>query len=118
MSNLVYAVTFICCVVLFVCPVRDVLADADAGSLFKSHCAVCHGKDGRGTDLGKQLAAMAEGVEFPDFTSAEWQAKKTDERMIEQIKNGSPDRMFPFKDKLNEEEIKSLVVYVRGFPSR
>ncbi|MFQ5863443.1 MAG: c-type cytochrome [Candidatus Brocadiales bacterium] len=93
-------------------------AEVDAASLFKTHCIPCHGEDGRGTDLGKQLAAMAEGVEFPDFTDAEWQARKTDERMIEQIKNGSPDRMFSFKDKLSEEEIRALVAYVRGFPSR
>ncbi|MFQ5956334.1 MAG: c-type cytochrome [Candidatus Brocadiales bacterium] len=95
-----------------------VKAEIDAASLFKTHCIPCHGEDGKGTDLGKQLAAMAEGVEFPDFTNAEWQSRKTDERMIEQIKNGSPDRMFPFKDKLSEEEIKALVAYVRGFPSR
>ncbi|MGR3296278.1 MAG: c-type cytochrome [Candidatus Bathyanammoxibius sp.] len=118
MSNMIFTVTFICCVILFVCPVRNAVAEVDAASMFKQHCTPCHGEDGRGTDLGKQLAAMAEGIEFPDFTSADWQAKKTDERMIEQIKNGSPDRMFPFKDKLSEEEINVLVVYVRGFPSR
>ncbi len=111
-------VFILCGVGIFLYAPTNIRAEIDAASLFKTHCIPCHGEDGKGTDLGKQLAAMAEGIEFPDFTNPEWQAKKTDERMIDQIKNGSPDRMFPFKDKLSEEEIKALVAYVRGFPSR
>ncbi|HCN18902.1 MAG: hypothetical protein A3C38_06245 [Planctomycetes bacterium RIFCSPHIGHO2_02_FULL_50_42] len=118
MRDILPAVMLICCTAIFLHPIPYVKAGVDAGFLYKTHCVPCHGADGKGTDLGKQLAAMAEGVEFPDFTSAEWQAKKTDERMIEQMKNGSPNRMFSFKDKLSEEEIKALVAYVRGFPSR
>ncbi len=112
------AIMFACCAALFLHPTLSVKAAIDGEPLFKTHCVVCHGEDGKGTDLGKGLAEMAEGVEFPDFTSAEWQSRKTDERMIEQIKNGSPGRMFSFNEKLSEEEIKAVVVYVRGFPSR
>lgn len=118
MRGFLPVILFTCCAVLFLHPAPDVRAEVDAGSLYKAHCIPCHGEDGKGADLGKQLAAMAEGVELPDFTNPEWQAKKTDERMIEQIKNGSPGRMFSFKDKLSEDEIKAIVVYVRGFPSR
>lgn len=118
MRDILLAIMLIFCVAIFLRTTQYAKAEVDAAFLYKTHCVPCHGEDGKGTDLGKQLAAMAEGVEFPDFTNAEWQAKKTDERMIEQIKNGSPNRMFSFKDKLSEEEIKALVAYVRGFPSR
>ncbi len=118
MRVLMPTIMFACCAALFLYLALWVQAAIDGEPLFKTHCIVCHGEDGKGTDLGKGLAEMAEGVEFPDFTSAEWQSRKTDERMIEQIKNGSPAGMLSFKDKLSEEEIEAVVVYVRGFPSR
>ncbi|MCQ4575069.1 MAG: cytochrome c [Candidatus Brocadiales bacterium] len=120
MKDILTAVTSIlCCIVMFLCPAMVVVgAEIDAKALYKEHCTPCHGVDGRGTDLGKGLAAMAEGIEFPDFNDPEWQKRTTDERMIEQITNGSPGRMFSFKEKMNGEEMKAVVVYVRGFPSR
>lgn len=118
MRHVLATITFACCVFMPLFLTMEVKAGSGGADLFKTHCVPCHGQDGKGTDLGKQLAAMAEGVEFPDFTSVEWQEKETDERMTEQIKNGSPGRMFSFKDKMNEEEIKAVIVYVRGFPSR
>lgn len=118
MRSVLPAIAIACVAVICLYAPRCTKAEIDAAFLFKTHCIPCHGEDGRGTDLGKQLAAMAEGIELPDFTNAEWQSGKTDERMIGQIKEGSPGRMFSFKDKLSEEEIKALVAYVRGFPSR
>ncbi len=83
--------------------------EIDAQELFKKHCVVCHGDDGKGkTDLGEGLGAR-------DFTEKEFQDSITDEGIIEQINNGSEDTMFPFKDKLTEEEIEALVPVVRAF---
>ena len=85
-----------------------VKADIDAKKLFMTHCKTCHGEDGHPTDLGQGLGAR-------EFANAEWQAKTTDEQIIKQINNGTPEKMMPFKDKLTQEEIKALVSVVRSF---
>ncbi len=79
-----------------------------AKELYMTHCKTCHGPDGKPTDLGI-------GLEARDLTDPDWQAKVTDEQLINQITNGTPDKMFPFKDKLSQEEIKSLVPVIRSF---
>ncbi len=82
--------------------------DMNAKELYMTHCKTCHGVDGKPTDLGI-------GLEARDFTDPNWQAKVTDEQIIKQITNGTPDKMFPFKDKLSQEEIKALVPIIRSF---
>ncbi len=83
--------------------------EIDAQELFKKHCVVCHGEDGKGkTDLGEGLGAR-------DFTNKEFQDSITDEKIIEQITNGTPEKMFPFKEKLTPEEMKALVPVIRAF---
>ncbi|ODS31125.1 MAG: putative cytochrome [Candidatus Scalindua rubra] len=90
-------------------PEQSRAGEIDAKTLFKKHCKICHGEDGKGkTDLGEGLGAR-------DFTNKEFQDSTTDEEIIEQITNGTPEKMFPFKDKLTPEEIKSLVTVVRAF---
>ena len=76
--------------------VPETFADEiDAQELYKKHCVLCHGEDGKGkTDLGEGLGAR-------DFTGKEFQDSITDEKILEQIENGTPKkRCFPFKDKL------------------
>ncbi len=81
----------------------------DAQGLFKKHCVICHGEDGKGkTDLGEGLGAR-------DFTDKKFQDSITDEKIIEQITNGTPEKMFPFKDKLTPEEMKALIPVIRAF---
>lgn len=88
---------------------KIVADEIDAQDLFKRHCVICHGEDGKGkTDLGEGLGAR-------DFTDKEFQDSITDEKIIEQITNGTPEKMFPFKDKLTPEEMKALVPVVRAF---
>ena len=83
-------------------------ADIDANKLYMTHCKTCHGTDGKPTDLGI-------GLEARDFTDAAWQAEVTDEKIIKQINDGTPEKMMPFKEKLSQDEIKSLVPVVRSF---
>ncbi len=86
-----------------------IAGDIDTQELFKQHCIVCHGEDGKGkTDLGEGLGAR-------DFTNEEFQDSITDEKIIDQIANGTPEKMFPFKDKLTPEEMKALVPVIRAF---
>jgi mono/diheme cytochrome c family protein len=84
------------------------IAEIDAKKLYMTHCKTCHGVDGHPTDLGLGLGAR-------EFANPEWQAKTTDERIIEQINNGTPEKMMPFKEKLTQEEIKALVTVIRSF---
>ena len=83
--------------------------EINAQELFKKHCVICHGEDGTGkTDLGSGLGAR-------DFNDKKFQAGITDEQIVEQITNGTEDKMFPFKDKLSAEEMHALVPVIRAF---
>jgi mono/diheme cytochrome c family protein len=95
----------------FVSP-KTISAEIDAQLLFKKHCVICHGEDGKGkTELGEGLGAR-------DFTDKKFQDSITDEKIIEQIANGTPEKMFPFRDKLTPEEREALVPVVRAFGGR
>lgn len=80
----------------------------DSVKLYMTHCKACHGENGKPTELGI-------GLEARDLTDANWQSKVTDEKIIKQIEDGTPEKMMPFKTKLSKEEIKSLVPVVRSF---
>lgn len=86
---------------------------ADAKGTWDHHCAMCHGKDGKGdTMIGKKLGCK-------DFTDAKVQADLKDDAAAKAIKDGlkSPEGkklMKPFSN-LSDSEIKDLVAYVRSF---
>ena len=78
-----------------------------AGELYAKNCASCHGRDGRARTLkGKMKHAR-------DLTDSEWQGRVGDERIFNSIMNGK-GKMPPYGKKLSEQEIDSLVTYVRG----
>ena len=85
---------------------------ADASEAWAKNCASCHGKDGVGhTKAGRLL-----GVK--DLTDAAYQKTFTDADAFKDVKEGlkdkdGKDKMKPFADKLNDDEIKGLVAYVR-----
>jgi cbb3-type cytochrome c oxidase subunit III len=82
---------------------------AGAGAaVFKSKCATCHGKDGR----GKTFKAKFNGAR--NLTDAAWQERVTDERIFNSITNGRGSKMPAFGDKLSVAEIEALVAHVRG----
>ncbi len=84
-------------------------SDIDVQGLYEKHCVTCHGEDGKGkTLLGKGLGAQ-------DFTEKAFQDSITDEQIVEQIANGTEDKMFPFKSKLTADEIHALVPVIRAF---
>jgi mono/diheme cytochrome c family protein len=72
-------------------------------------CTNGHGPDGRSkTSKGKFNHAR-------DLTDAQWQSDVTDERIFNSIMNGRNTRgnMPPFGQKLKEDEITSLVTFIR-----
>jgi mono/diheme cytochrome c family protein len=86
---------------------------ADAEATWHAHCAMCHGKDGKGeTPAGKKLGS-------PDLTSPKVQASFTDEAAFKAIKDGvvkdGHRKMKAFGSDLSDKDIKELVKYVRTF---
>ena len=68
-----------------------------------ANCNSCHDAYGKPTDIGAALGSA-------DFSDATWQAKATDEQIIRQINDGTPEKMEPFKEKLSPDEINALVL--------
>jgi len=104
-GSLVIAAAFCCGFLTVTASAQEHAAPSDAAkTLFSSRCALCHGADGHGSDMGKSLKVK-------DLTSKEVQSQSDAEltRLISAGKNNMP----PFKDALKEEEIRSLVQYLR-----
>ena len=84
-------------------------APDDGGDLFKQKCSMCHGVDGKGFSA----------LKTPDFTDPKVQASLTDKEIVETIKNGKKGTAMPaFGDKLSDDQIHSLVTYIRSLEER
>lgn len=110
-----YFVAFLFASLLHVSLVAAVSAPAGnartAQQLYRRHCVSCHGTDGRSkTSKGKFNHAR-------DLTDAQWHEDVTDERIFNSIMNGRNVRgnMPAFSNKLNEQQVESLVSFVRKF---
>ena len=80
---------------------------SNAGAIFASECATCHGKDGKGKTF------KAKFNHARNLTDAKWQAEVTDERLYNSIHNGK-GKMPSFGKKLSDSQINALVTFVRG----
>jgi cytochrome c oxidase cbb3-type subunit III len=78
-------------------------AAQSAARVFASKCSGCHGPDGAGNIAGT-----------PNFTSAEWQASRTDEKLAESIKNGKGRIMPAWGKQLTDAQIAGLVQHIRS----
>ena len=85
--------------------------ERSVGGLFKKHCASCHGKDGRSKTF------KAKFNHARNLTEPGWQDAVSDERIFNSIANGRGGKMPAFARKMNEAEIDSLVLFVRGLRS-
>ena len=74
------------------------------------NCASCHGRNGQGGP-GNDLIPAA-----PSLVGDKWDHGSTDGQIFSNIKNGvAPDfNMVPFKDKLKDDEIWTIVNYIRS----
>lgn len=85
---------------------------ASADDIWQEKCSMCHGDTGHAdTKLGKKH-------KIPDLSSPK--AKKLSDTQIHDIiSNGVKDtKMKPWKGKLTDAEIASLVKYVRGLQAK
>lgn len=78
----------------------------DASATYNSKCAKCHGRDGRSKTTRGRLTHSR------DLTKGDWQDDVSDERIFNSITNGK-GKMPSFKKKLSENDINSLVTFVR-----
>jgi cytochrome c6 len=93
---------------LFVCSIvrADPAPDRAADSAtYRTKCAMCHGPDGSGSAVGKSM-------KVPDLRSPEVQ-KLSDAQLAQAISDGKGG-MPPFKSSLTEDQIHSMVSYVRS----
>lgn len=80
--------------------------DAAAGSAtFRTKCAMCHGQDGGGSEVGKSM-------NVPDLRSPVVQ--KLPDAQLAQIISEGKGGMPPFKGSLSEDQIDSLVAHIRS----
>jgi mono/diheme cytochrome c family protein len=89
-------------------------AERSASQTYRRYCVSCHGSDGKGkTSKGRFSHAR-------DLTDAEWQTDVSDERIFNSIMNGRNVRgnMPSFANKLKENDVNSLVNFVRGLKAK
>ena len=83
-------------------PAPDRAADS---ATFRTKCAMCHGPDGSGSEVGKSM-------HVPDLRSPEVQ-KRPDAELAQIISDGKGG-MPPFKSSLSADQVHSLVAYVHS----
>lgn len=82
---------------------------ASGKKIYAEKCSRCHKEDGTGGEV------IIEGSKFRayDFTSAKMK-EMPDEKYVKYIKEGVPGEGMPaFRDQLNDEQIKSVIKYIR-----
>jgi mono/diheme cytochrome c family protein len=81
---------------------------------YRRHCAPCHGISGEGGP-GNDLIPAA-----PNLTDDMWDHGSTDGEIFNNTKNGIPPdfNMVPWKDKLKDDEIWSVVNYLRSIAKK
>lgn len=78
---------------------------AGSAATFRTKCAMCHGPDGSGSAVGKSM-------NVPDLRSPVVQ--KLPDAQLAQIISDGKGGMPSFKSSLSEDQVHSLVAYVRS----
>lgn len=79
--------------------------DLSGERLYETHCARCHGPDGKGTEA-------VPGAK--DLSNTAYMESLTDDRIRATIKRGKPPNMPAFGEQFMEPSMKVLVAYVRS----
>jgi mono/diheme cytochrome c family protein len=95
-------------------PVASTPESIAAGKKLYAKCASCHGINGEGGP-GNDLIPAA-----PSLVDDVWDHGSSDGEIFSNIKNGvAPDfNMVPFKDQLKDDEIWSVVIYLRSIAKK
>lgn len=87
----------------------DGRANGAASTTFRTKCAMCHGPNGAGSEIGKSMNA-------PDLRSAAVQ-KLPDAALAQVIANGKGG-MPSFKGSLDAGQIHDIVAYIRTLAAK
>ena len=90
-------------------------AKESAADNYRTYCVQCHGVDGN----GKGLNIRDMSVQPRDHTDAKAMSGRSDDQLFKVIKEGGPSidksvLMPPWGDTLSDEEIREMVVHLRG----
>ncbi|HYL06129.1 MAG TPA: c-type cytochrome [Thermoanaerobaculia bacterium] len=85
---------------------------APGEQLYIDNCADCHGVDGHGN------TAREMGQPYADLTDDVWKFGGDDSSVANVIREGSFGLMPAFQEKLNEQQIQTLVAYLRVLHQR
>jgi cytochrome c553 len=80
---------------------------SEGEKLYREHCADCHGLDGRGNTVREM------GQPYADLTDDSWKFGGEDGQIANAIREGSFGLMPGFQEKLNDQQIQALVVYLK-----
>src|ERR1700736_3391138 len=78
---------------------------AASSAAYRTKCAMCHGPDGSGSEVGKSM-------HIPDLRSPEVQ--KLPDAQLAQIISDGRGGMPPFKNSLSEDQVHALVTHIRS----
>jgi len=76
---------------------------------YKQYCQVCHGADGRGTDVKQTMPTI------PDFSNGTWQKERNNVELLIGILEGKGTLMPAFNDRVSNDQGNELVAFVRAF---
>jgi ubiquinol-cytochrome c reductase cytochrome b subunit len=82
---------------------------ADVAQVYNNQCLACHAVDGSGNQIRASMPTI------PDFTSLAWQMSQTDVEITHRIVDGNEPLMPAYRDKLSQQQILGLAVYLRAF---
>jgi len=94
--------------------------NVDRGArIFTTNCARCHGRGGKGD--GPDLVKLQSAVSPDDWTDRESNQGLTDSFIVTMITKGGKangkSRIMPaFGDKLNTEQVRDLLAFIRSLP--
>ena len=87
---------------------------ASGEEIYSKNCMICH----KSTGVGGRITIEGKTIKPDDLTSQKIK-KMSDEKIIGYVTNGVIDEGMPaFRDKLNENEIKAVVGYVRELQAK
>ncbi|MEQ1922424.1 MAG: cytochrome c [Pyrinomonadaceae bacterium] len=87
-------------------PPRYSIADSKdyAASMFRQHCAICHGPEGEGKTLD-------DGTVVPNMRYGEHLKFKTEAEIYKQLAEGG-NGMTPFRDQLTKRELDLMTKFI------